>query len=325
MKTRQTIVKELKLNIGEFVSGQYLADISKISRAAVSKNIAKLIEEGCEIEAVTKKGYKLLSVPEYSREEILYSIESNEIGTEVKFYETIGSTNDEAKRLAELGATNGTVVVAESQVQGKGRLGRSWDNGKGQSVMMSVILRPNDIAPQNIQTITLATAVAVLEGITDVCDVEPRIKWPNDVLIDGKKICGILAEINCEADRINYLVIGIGVNVNQEIEDFDESIRETATSIYLKTGEKLDRKKIIARILFHLEQKYSTIVCGKTEGIIEDAKKHSATIGKKVKLIATDNVREAFAKDITNRGTLVVINEEGETEEIFSGEVSIRE
>jgi len=328
MKDR--ILMELKENMNKFVSGEKLSVELGISRTAIWKHINELRKEGYEILSSSKKGYKLCSVPDIiSLYEISHGLGTQTIGSDIKYFDVIDSTNNYAKKIAQEGCKEGTVVVADTQTLGRGRLGRSWDSPGGKGIWLSVVLRP-EMPPYDAQIITLAASVAVVLAIKNTTGIEAQIKWPNDILLGGKKVCGILTEMNSEMDRINYLVLGIGININQQKEDFPEELWDTATSISLYANENnlpmttLRRSDIIKNMLRELEIIYKKVCTGKTVDILEQWKRYSAVLDRKIRVIYKNSEIIGVAREVTKDGRLVVDCDDGVTREIISGEVSVR-
>lgn len=326
---KEIIINELRSCKGGFVSGEALSEALGVSRTAVWKNIKTLKEEGYIIESSSKKGYRLVGKPDIlNRAEILYGLNTSVLGRELHCFEELDSTNTYAKRLASEGCADGAAVVAEKQTRGRGRLGRQWESAGKKGVWMSVVLKPS-IPPESIQLITLAASVAVVDAVFEATGIETGIKWPNDIILDGKKVCGILAEMSSEMDRINYLVIGIGINVNHDKADFPDNISATAISLkeYKKSssaGGALARGEIIKKVLFELEKQYLNIEAGKIEEVIDEWKKRSVTLGKKVKVNINNIELTGMAAGITEDGKLLFKMENGDEYEILSGEVSVR-
>jgi len=324
------ILQILKENSMEYVSGERLSEILGVSRTAVWKCINELKKEGYVIESVSKRGYKLESSPDILNEfEIGYSLNTNIIGNRICYFKSIDSTNNYAKKAAQEGCEEGTVIVADTQTSGRGRMGRSWESKEGSGIWMSVVLRPA-IAPEDVQVMTLAASVAVVDALKRVTGVEAGIKWPNDIIIGGKKVCGILTEMSTEMDRVNYLVLGIGLNVNQKKEDFPEELRSTAISLKAYMDENnmlvsnIRRSDIIKNVLLELEKQYEIMKKGNTEEIIEKWRENSITLGRKVKIIFKNTEYEGIAKDVTDDGKLIVHCCDGITREVSSGEVSVK-
>ena len=205
------------------------------------------------IEAISRKGYRIISSPDIlTFEEIKNYLNTECIGKNIIYFDSIGSTNSKAKELAEGGKVHGTVVISEEQTSGRGRIGRDWLSPKYKGIWMSIILRPN-IITENISKITLLGAAAVQKAIMKM-GVKTSIKWPNDIVINSKKVCGILTEMSGEIDHINYLVMGIGINVNLEKEDITTDLKDVATSIKIESGKPMDRKLLLANILNIFEE-----------------------------------------------------------------------
>ena len=244
MKTE--VLRMLKETDG-YLSGQEICEKLHVSRTAVWKTIKQLETEGYEIDAVRNKGYRLRKAGDIlSRAELESTLRTEWAGRPVIYLDETDSTNNEAKKAAEDGACHGTLVVADYQSGGKGRRGRVWDAPHGVGAWMSLICRP-DVHPSCASMLTLVAGMAVCDGIRTCCGLETRIKWPNDIVIGGKKVCGILTEMSTELDCINYVVAGIGVNVNNR--EFPEEIRDVATSLFIETGKTVSRSRIIAETM----------------------------------------------------------------------------
>lgn len=324
------ILQALKENSREYVSGEKLSQALGVSRTAVWKCINDLKNEGYKIHSISKKGYKLEAVPDILNEfEIKNGLDTGIIGRWIYYFDSLDSTNNYAKKAAREGCEEGTVIVADSQTSGRGRMGRNWHSKGGDGIWMSIVLRPS-IAPEDVQVITLAASVAVVNAVKRSAEIETGIKWPNDIILDGKKVCGILTEMSTEMDRVNYLILGIGLNVNQKADDFPEELKEIATSLKINIDEKkmilpkLKRSDIIKNILFELEKQYENVIKGNTEDIIKKWSEKSVTLGRQVKIIYRGIEYEGTAKDVTYDGKLVVHCSDGAVREVSSGEVSVR-
>lgn len=332
---KEEILDKLKENPGQFVSGEVLSDTLGVSRTAIWKHMKDLKEEGYIIESISKKGYRLLAVPDILNEhEIKQGLKTSFIGQRVDYLKTVDSTNRYAKEIALNGCEDGTIVAADSQTSGRGRLGREWVSADRKGIWMSVVLRPT-IPPEEVQLITLAASVAVVTAIYNTTGLKTGIKWPNDIILDGKKVCGILTEMSCEMERVNFLIVGIGINVSHERQDFSGDLRKAATSIKIGLEEHIDsseidwssclnRSNLIKEILIELEKVYFNLKNGLTKDIIGQWKKYSVTLGKQVKIIARGSEYIGTAIDITEDGKLVLILPDGERHEVMSGEVSVR-
>ena len=314
----------LKENRNDFVSGQLISEKLGVSRTAIWKYIKVLKDEGYTIDSSSKKGYKLISCPDIlTFEEIKDYLNTKYIGKKIIHYESIGSTNTIAKKLAEQGEENGTVIIAEGQTAGRGRIGRAWSSPKYKSIYFSIILRPN-VNPMEIPKITQIIAAAIIEGLKEL-KIEAKVKWPNDIVIGGKKVCGILTEMSGELNKVNYVIPGTGINVNLNREDFQEDILNKATSLKIETGSTMDRKVILGTILNKFEPLYEEFVQkGTIESSIEICKNNSAAIGKNIRIIQNKNERQAKAVNLAEDGGLIVQYENGSFEKLISGEISIR-
>lgn len=321
---RNEILKILRDKAPEPVSGEELAKQLGITRTAIWKHIQTLKKEGYGIEAYTKKGYALTSVPDkLLPSEIMAHLHTRFVGRAICYEESVTSSNEVLKKLADKNAANGTVCVAEEQTGGKGRLARGWFSPKGKGLWFSLLLKPSFL-PQEAPKMTLLSAVAVVRAIREVCQVEARIKWPNDVLLNGKKLVGILTEMSAEFGHINYLVVGIGINVCVPHDMVPEELRPAAISIADAAEGKVDRVALLAKVLDYLEYYYD-IACREGFGpILDQWRDYSITLGKQVKVIAPDKTYVGTALDIDETGALQVKKEDGTVETVLAGDVSIR-
>lgn len=306
-----------------YISGQQLCDQFKVSRTAVWKVIEQLKKEGYQIEAVRNKGYRLIESPDVlSKAEIESLISSRWAGREVFYYDEADSTNIRAKSAGETGGSHGALFVADEQTAGKGRRGRAWESPSGSSIYMTILLRPK-ISPVKAPMLTLVMALSVADGIRQVTGLDTLIKWPNDIVLNQKKVCGILTEMSTEIDYINYVVIGVGINVNQE--SFPDIIRDTATSLKAETGRSFRRSEIIAAVMERFEKYYETFL--KTEdlsGIQETYNNILANRDKDVRVLEPGNEYDAHAIGINEKGELIIKTPDGTKKNIFAGEVSVR-
>ena len=306
-----------------YISGQQLCDHFHVSRTAVWKVIEQLKKEGYEIEAVRNKGYRLTCSPDVmSKAEIESLLVTQWAGKKVVYSAEIDSTNTQAKAAGEQGEAHGTLFVADKQNAGKGRRGRVWESPAGSSIYMTILLRP-DLPPVKAPMLTLVMAVSVAEGIRQVTGLDTQIKWPNDIVLNKKKICGILTEMSTEIDYINYVVIGDGINVNQDT--FPEELSETATSLKIESGQIYRRSELIASIMKQFEKNYEIFL--ETEdlsGIQDIYNEMLVNRGREVRVLEPGNEYNAFAEGINKTGELIVKTEAGEEKHIFAGEVSVR-
>lgn len=322
---RKEIIKVLKENLHQPISGERLSEQFGVSRTAIWKNINILKEEGYKIESIPRKGYILSQAPDLLTEiEIQSGLQTEFIGKEIIHFNSIPSTNDSAKEYAMKKAKEGLVITAEEQLEGRGRRGRTWASPKGTGIWMTILLRPK-ISPSQAPKFTLLTAVAVAKAIKDVTNLDVQIKWPNDLIINSKKVCGILTEMSAEMDIINYVIIGIGVNVNAMQEDFPVEVEQRAISLAQVLGKKVSRKDLARRILENIEERYFDFIQSMNfENILQEWRNLSYTLGKQVR--ATLNREEiiAIAEDINQDGALILRTKNGDRVEISYGDVMVR-
>lgn len=312
---------QLLKNTDGYLSGEEIGGILGVSRAAVWKNINALRKDGYVIEAVTNKGYRLSEEADViSASFIKENINTKYLAKKVIFMPTVDSTNEECKRLAAGGEKEGTLVIAEEQTGGKGRRGRPWKSEKGGGIWMSIILRPQ-ISPWNVSSITLAAGLAVSKAVKDITELEAGIKWPNDIYINGKKVCGILTEMSAQIQQVDFAVVGIGINANTQY--FPSELENIACSLYTETNVKFERNKIIASVWENFEKLYDVFKEKGFGAIKKEYEENCVNIGKRVRIIAEDGY-EAEAVGINDSGELLVKTDSGEIKTVFSGEVSIR-
>ncbi len=307
----------------DYISGQELCNRFGVSRTAVWKAINQLKEAGYEIEAQQNKGYRLMAAPDLMTEAEIKSLMHTEwVAKEVLYFDTIDSTNTKAQELAEKGYPSGTLVVADKQESGKGRRGRSWVSPSGTGIFMTLMIKP-DINPNNASMLTLVAALAVAKAITSVTGEEALIKWPNDIVVNGKKVCGILTEMNAQFDYINHIVVGIGINVHNE--SFPEEISQMASSLMIEAGGKrFHRAQIIAETMSYFEQYYDTFL--KTQDLSALVREYDELLVNRNKSVRVLDPKEPFdgkAMGITPKGELIVDTWESR-KLVSSGEVSVR-
>lgn len=306
-----------------YISGQELCNRFGVSRTAVWKAINQLKEAGYEIEAQQNKGYRLMAAPDLMTEaEIKSLLHTDWVAKEVLYFDTIDSTNTKAQELAEKGYPSGTLVVADKQESGKGRRGRSWVSPSGTGIFMTLMIKP-DINPNNASMLTLVAALAVAKAITSVTDEEAMIKWPNDIVVNGKKVCGILTEMNAQFDYINHIVVGIGINVHNE--SFPEEISQMASSLMIEAdGKRFHRAQIIAETMSYFEQYYDTFL--QTQDLSALVREYDKLLVNRNKSVRVLDPKEPFdgkAMGITPKGELIVDTWESR-KLVSSGEVSVR-
>lgn len=320
MKTE--ILSMLRIADG-YVSGQQICDRFHVSRTAVWKVIEQLKEEGYEIEAVRRKGYHLTQCPDVmSKAEIESRIRTKWAGRNVFYYEETDSTNTRAKALAEEGAVHGTLVTADRQRAGKGRRGRIWESTPGDNIYMTILLKPQ-ISPVQAPMLTLVMALSVAEAIREETELEVGIKWPNDLVLSGKKLCGILTEMSLEEGHISYVASGVGINVNGV--EFPEEIADKGTSLKLESGKEWNRAQLVVLVMEKFEKNYEIFL---EKGSLETLKERYNTLllnkGKEVRVLDPKGEYTAFALGIDEKGELLVERKDGRREAVFSGEVSVR-
>ena len=306
-----------------YISGQELCNRFGVSRTAVWKAINQLKEAGYEIEAQQNKGYRLMAAPDLMTEAEIKSLMHTEwVAKEVLYFDTIDSTNTKAQELAEKGYPSGTLVVADKQESGKGRRGRSWVSPSGTGIFMTLMIKP-DINPNNASMLTLVAALAVAKAITSVTGEEALIKWPNDIVVNSKKVCGILTEMNAQFDYINHIVVGIGINVHNE--SFPEEISQMASSLMIEAGGKrFHRAQIIAETMSYFEHYYDTFL--KTQDLSALVREYDELLVNRNKSVRVLDPKEPFdgkAMGITPKGELIVDTWESR-KLVSSGEVSVR-
>ncbi|WP_078382727.1 biotin--[acetyl-CoA-carboxylase] ligase [Sutcliffiella halmapala] len=308
---------------GEFLSGQKISEELGCSRTAVWKHIEELRNAGYELEAIRRKGYRITKIPnKISDNEISLGLKTRDLGRVIHFEESVTSTQRIAHQLAHDGAVEGTLVVAEEQTAGRGRLNRAWYSPKYTGVWMSLILRPN-LPPAKAPQLTLLTAVAIAQAIEEVTDLRTDIKWPNDILINKKKSVGILTEMQAEADKINSVIIGMGINVNQSLEHFPEELHSIATSLAIELGEPINRAELIQVILLKFEQLYHRYLEHGFYPIKLLWESYAISIGKKIIARTITGTLEGIAVGITEDGVLMLEGIDGEISYIHSADIEI--
>ena len=301
----------------EFVSGEQLAEKLGISRTAIWKQIKSLKDIGYEIESVKNKGYRLVSKPDIPLpEEIRSGLKTEIIGKEILYFKKIDSTNTYCKKLVKDGAFEGTVVVSDVQEEGRGRKNRQWSSPEG-GLWFSVILKP-EIPPQNAMAITMAVSVSIVESIKKITGLNPIIKWPNDILLNGKKICGILTELDAEMDKINYATVGVGINVNNEV---DTNLKQIATSLENEMGTLVSRVDLLKNILTCFDDNYKYVKSNNYTRIRELWFLYANIIGKKVKVTREKDVVFGTVSDVDEIGCLILNTNTG-FERIVAGDVT---
>ncbi len=307
-----------------YVSGQSICEQLNVSRTAVWKVVNGLRADGYEIDSVSNRGYKLVSAPEVmSKAEIVSRLETEWLGRNFYYFDEIDSTNEFIKHLPEEETVNGAVCVGDQQTAGKGRLGRTWISPKGSSIYMSYLVTNDVLSPRKAPMITLVAALATADAIKTLTGLEVGIKWPNDIVVNGKKVCGILTEMSGDMDNVKKIVIGIGVNVNMK--EFEPDIADKATSLRIELGHKLKRTDLIILMLKSFEKYYQEFIsCGDLSSLSSEYNSILVNRDKEVRIIEHDNEWSAVAQCINDTGELIVVDDEGKEHLIISGEVSVR-
>jgi BirA family biotin operon repressor/biotin-[acetyl-CoA-carboxylase] ligase len=323
MTTDAKILSALRAHPGG-VSGAQLAEQLGISRAAIWSRIEELRHVGYDIEAGPHFGYRLVSSPDaLHADDLLARLGKTKIiGRDLQVFEQTTSTNDVMEKLARDGVKEGVAVFAESQTKGRGRLGRKWISPAHKGLWFSILLRP-DLRPQETTQLTVASAIALRRAVKSVTGLSPEIKWPNDLLIGGKKVAGILTELSAEVDRVRHIILGIGVDVNQDAAEFPVELRKTATSLKIETGETISRAELAVAILRELDLDYARICGGKFSAVADEWESGCATIGKNVTVHIGDRQIRGRAESLDDDGALLVRTEHGHLERIIGGDVTL--
>lgn len=319
------ILRALRTSGNNAVSGADLAERLGISRAAIWARIEELRALGYDIHASPHGGYRLRSAPDVLHGDDILALLDQEmvIGRDIRVFQETTSTNDLVDKLGRDGVREGAVVFAESQTKGRGRLGRSWLSAANKGLWFSVLLRPS-LSPQCATQITVASATALARALRKAAGVESEIKWPNDILIKGRKVCGILTEMSAEIDKINFIVLGIGVNVNFAPEDFPSELKKIATSLAIEQGRQFKRAEIAEAILRELDRDYARIRGGEFEAVADEWESHCTTIGRTVEISLGNRVVFGRAESLDREGALLVRTQHGHLERIIGGDVTLR-
>lgn len=317
------ILKILRERKG-YVSGQELCQMFQVSRTAIWKVMEQLKQQGYEIEAVRNKGYHLVREgEELSRMGIESRLKTKWMGKKILFLESTDSTNLQANLAGNQEEEEGVLVVAKEQLAGRGRRGRQWESPKEGGIYMSLLLKPK-VPPNCASEITLLMALCVAESLQELTEKPVGIKWPNDIVMDGKKVCGILTEMTAQVDYIHHVVVGVGLNMNQT--EFSKELEERATSFLLETGIRVDRSGLITSLLERFEQVYE-VFCregGSLSGFREAYESRLVNVGKPVRVQDGKESFEGVALGISDGGELLVRMEDQKIRSVFAGEVSVR-
>jgi BirA family transcriptional regulator, biotin operon repressor / biotin---[acetyl-CoA-carboxylase] ligase len=323
MTTDAKILSALRAN-PDGVSGAQLAEQLKISRAAVWARIEELRKLDYDIEASPHFGYRLVSSPNaLHADDLLARLgKTKVIGRDIRVFEETTSTNDVIEKLARDGVKEGVVVFAESQTKGRGRLGRKWMSPTHKGLWFSILLRP-ELSPQETTQLTVASATSLRRAIKNVAGISAEIKWPNDLLIGGKKVVGILTEMSAEVDRVRHVILGIGVDVNQDAAEFPPELRKLATSLKIEAGGEISRAELATAILRELDFDYARICEGKFSAVADEWEAGCATIGKNVSVQMGVRKIRGCAESLDDDGALLVRTEHGHLERVIGGDVTL--
>lgn len=306
------------------MSGAELADHAGVSRAAVWARIEELRSLGYEIQAKPHQGYRLVRTPDALHADDLLArlTDTRVIGRDVRVFKETNSTNDVIEKMARDGAKEGVVVYAESQSKGRGRMGRKWVSPPRKGLWFSILLRPQ-MRPQAVTQITVAAATALSRAIRRISGIALQVKWPNDILVEGKKVAGILTEMNAEVDRVKYVILGIGVDVNLADEDLPEDLKSIATSVRIESGRQIDRPALAAAILEELDADYERLERGGFRAVAEEWEAQCVTLGHDVSISMGNRKIRGRAESLDEDGALMIRSAHGQLERIIGGDVTL--
>ncbi|WEK55729.1 MAG: biotin--[acetyl-CoA-carboxylase] ligase [Candidatus Cohnella colombiensis] len=318
-----TLLSLLEAGEGQYISGEMISKQLNVSRTAVWKQVRKLEAEGYQIEAVSRLGYRLMGKPSrLSLHELLPKLNTKKFGRNLRLIDVTPSTQDEVKKLAEQGSPEGTLVIAEQQTSGRGRMGRAWVSPAGKGIWMSLLLRPPVPVHQTPQ-LTLLAAVALSRAISKLTSLDIGIKWPNDLLVDGRKISGILLETAAEDERLKYIVVGMGISVNLDKADFKEELHSKAISLKMLTGQTISRTELIVSIMENFEQLYELYLEQGFAPIRALWEAHSITLNQHTTLYTPQGLISGIPRSLDNLGGLSIELEDGSFRTIYSGEIGM--
>ncbi|MGC9517359.1 MAG: biotin--[acetyl-CoA-carboxylase] ligase [Methanomicrobiales archaeon] len=320
MKLKELLLDFFYEKKGKYFLASEIADYLNISESELTETIHKLEEKGYSISYSERLGYRLDETPNLLLPyEIKRDLNTNVIGKNIYYYEEVDSTNDVAKELAEKDAPEGTIVIAQTQRRGKGRLGKKWISPTG-GVWMSLILRPTT-SPENAPQLTLVTGVAVAETLKQYTGLDVKIKWPNDILIDKKKVCGILTEAHAKYNTLDYVIVGIGIDANVDMERFPKELRSGATSIKNELEKEVSYVELVQRFLEDFERLYQEFNKGNFPEILRKWRKYSKTIGSYVEVHKKlGKIVRGEAVGVNQKGALILELDDGTLRKVFSGE-----
>lgn len=318
--TRNKLINILSEHKDEFVSGQDLSETLNVSRSAIWKHMNELKKDGYVIEGVAKKGYRIVSTPKsVSENTVAWGLQTDWLAKTIVHRETIDSTQTLAHQLALEGAKHGTIVIADEQTKSRGRVSKKWYSPKEEGIWLSIILRPN-ILPYLAPQLTLLTATVLANVLDEYCNVQPQIKWPNDILINSKKISGILTEMQAEQDNVLYVIVGIGININQT--EIEEEIENRATSLRLETNKQWEIVPLIQKILTSFEEKYDHYLDQGFQDVKKTWENYGFRINEPLKIKSGKRSWEAVFRGIGEDGALLAEHDDGTIEKVYSGEIA---
>jgi len=306
------------------VSGSELSQRLGLTRAAIWGHIEELRRLGYEIEASPHRGYRLVSAPDLLHADDLLARlgKTCVIGRDVQVFQQTNSTSDVAEKLARDGVKEGVVVFAEGQTKGRGRLGRKWLSPPGKGLWFSVLLRPS-LRPQEVTQLTIAAATALWRAIHEQTGLVPEIKWPNDLLLRGRKVAGILTELSAELDRVKHIILGIGVNVNMGANEFPAELRKLATSLKIESGKTVSRAELAAAMMRELDRDYGRVSGGQFAEVADEWEEHGTTLGRQVVIASGDRRLRGRAEALGEDGALLLRTEHGLLERVIGGDVTL--
>jgi len=324
MTTDAQILSALRSAENGGVSGAELSQRLGISRTAIWARIEELRRLGYEIEASPHLGYRLVSSPDLLHADDLLSRlgRTKVVGRDIRVFEQTTSTNDVAEKLARDGVKEGVVVFAESQTRGRGRLGRRWLSPRRAGLWFSVLLRPA-LRPQETTQLTVAAATALWRAIQRETGLHPEIKWPNDLLLRGRKVAGMLTELTAELDRVKHVILGIGVDVNLSAGDFPSELRKVATSLKIESGGMVSRSELAVEILRELDRDYARVCVGDFPSVADEWEEHCTTLGRQVAIRTGDRCIRGRAESLGEDGALLLRTEHGHLERVIGGDVTL--
>lgn len=320
--TRNRLIALLSENKNQYISGQRLSEILGISRNSVWKHMKELEKDGYVIEGVPRKGYRILQLPEkVSENTVKWGLNTEWLGKSIIHKTSTSSTQLLIHQAAQEGAPHGTIAIADEQTKGRGRMNREWHSTPEKGMWLSLLLRP-EILPQQAPQLTLLTATVLAEIIEQHTELKPLIKWPNDILINKRKAAGILTEMQAEQDVIQYIVIGIGFNINHTSEDLPEDIERKASSLKIETGKDWPVNDFVQYFLEAFEAAYDRYI---SHGFPEVKKKwesYGFKIGEKIKIATIKDTKEVTFQGIAEDGALLILDQNGVQSKMYSGEIN---